>query len=305
MSISAASTVVERRLRSFVDRRSELDEFCRMVDTGDRPILAISGDTGIGKSSLLERCVHECALRHVRKVEIDFGSIRYNTYLAIMRKVRDELGVEHFVPLTDLINYFTKPSYHLQVDVSAGSSIHVSQNVGTVEAGAQVNVAGVVIHDLMIVEPRTDLSVSEEERVARLTDRFLTDLERLLATTPVVFFFDHVDKATGDTRRWLWNELLTPLADGRLAGARFVLCVREAPKFEEELAQMRGLVAPARLQPLGLPDITEYLARREELRIGDAERERVAEMLLAASKGIPVTVATFVESFLQIRRRGD
>ena len=296
-------SVTERRLQEFVDRKTELQEFCRMLDLGERPILAISGNSGIGKSSLLARFVHECALRHVTKVEVDCSSLRYSTYLAIMRKVRDDLGVDHFKPLTDLINYFTVPEYRLQLNVSTSGSIVVSQNVGTVEAGAEVNISGVTIRDAMIVLPRQDLSVSEEERLARLTDRFLADLERLLATTPVVFFFDHLDKATSETRRWIWGELLAPIAAGRLQGARFVLCGREAPKLDEELSHMRQLVELATLRPLGVGDIAEYVSRRDNL-MGEAERKSIADMLFVVSEGIPFRVASYVDGFLQLRRRG-
>lgn len=296
--------IPERRLHEFVDRRMELQDFCSMLERDDRPILAISGDTGIGKSSLLARFVHECALRHVVKVEIDCSSTRFSTYLAVMRKVRDDLGVEHFTALTDLINFFfnDKP-YHLQVNVSTSGSIAVSQNVGTVEAGAVV--AGVVIRDSMFVLPRQDLSVGEEERLAKLTDRFLADFERFLTRTPVVVFFDHLEKATNETRKWIWGELLGALAAGRLTGARFVLCDRDPPKLEEELSRIRDLVQGATLQPLGLPDITEYVARRDEFGMNEDERRTMAMVLLGATRGIPGNVATQVDSYVQLRRRSS
>ena len=293
--------IPERRLHEFVDRRMELQDFCSMLERNDRPILAISGDTGIGKSSLLARFVHECALRHVVKVEIDCSSMRFSTYLAIMRKVRDDLGVEHFTALTDLINFFTVPEYRLQLNVTTSGSINVSQNVGTVAAGAVV--AGVVIRDAMILLPRQDLSIGEEERLAKLTDRFLADFERFLTHTPVVVFFDHLEKATNETRRWIWGELLGALAAGRLAGARFVLCDRDPPKLEEELSRIRDLVQGATLQPLGLPDIAEYVARRDEFGMNEDERRTMAMVLLGATSGIPGIVATQVDSYVQLRRR--
>ena len=292
-------TVHERRLHEFVDRKAELQDFCRMLEDGERPILVISGDSGIGKTSLLARFAHECALRRLTRVEIDCSSLRYSTYLAIMRKVRDDLGVDHFKALTDLINYFTVPEYRLQL-----GGVTVSQEIGSVAAGAEVNVAGVSIRDAMIVLPRQDLSVSEEDRLTKLTDRFLADLERLVLTTPVVFFFDHLDKATSETRRWIWGELLATMTSGRLHGARFVLCGREAPRLEEELSQMRPLVGRAALQPLGLGDIVEYVARRDEFNMSDPERSSIAQLLLIASEGVPFRVASFVDGFLQLRRRG-
>jgi hypothetical protein len=275
-----------------------------MLDLGERPILTVSGNSGIGKTSLLARFVHECALRRMTKVEIDCSSLRYSTYLAIMRKVRDDLGADHFKKLTDLINYFTVPEYRLQLNVSTDANIVVSQDVGTVEAGAEVNISGITIRDAMFVVSREDLSVSEDDRLTKLTDRFLTDLERFLAATPAVIFFDHLDKATSETRRWIWSELLGPIAHGRLHGARFVLCGREPPKLDEELAHMRGLVEQATLQPLGVGDIAEYVARRDEFNLDEGERKTIADMLFVVSEGVPFRVASYVDGFLQLRRRG-
>ena len=37
--------------------------------------------------------------------------------MAVMRKIRDDLGTDLFKPFTDLINYFTVPQYNLKIDV--------------------------------------------------------------------------------------------------------------------------------------------------------------------------------------------
>ena len=59
--------LLQRRLAEFVDRTSEMDRFCRMLQTGEKPVMIVSGDSGCGKSSLLARMVHECSLRSRRK----------------------------------------------------------------------------------------------------------------------------------------------------------------------------------------------------------------------------------------------
>ena len=81
-------TELERRLAEFVDREAEMDLFCRMLDTGERPVIVVEGEGGVGKSSLLARMVHECALRTLRKSEIVWTDTRRHDYLAVMRKVR-------------------------------------------------------------------------------------------------------------------------------------------------------------------------------------------------------------------------
>ena len=165
---------LERRLAEFVDREEELCAFCDMIDTGERPILVIWGDGGLGKSSLLARMIHECALRSIQKVEVVWTDTRNHDYLAVMRKIRDDLGPLYFRAFTDQVNYFTVPHYQLTLKVEGRVSVAEG---ATIEGSTVGDVAGVLVKDSMFVVPRADISVSENDRMAQLTDRFLDDLK--------------------------------------------------------------------------------------------------------------------------------
>jgi putative ribosome biogenesis GTPase RsgA len=78
---------LERRLAEFVDREDELRCFCRLLDDGGRSVMTVCGDGGVGKSSLLARMIHECALRRVRKSEVTWTDTRNHDYLGVMRKI--------------------------------------------------------------------------------------------------------------------------------------------------------------------------------------------------------------------------
>ena len=93
-------------LAAFVDRQAELGRFCEMLETDEKPIMIVWGDDGIGKSSLLARLIHECATRKLRRAEVFATKSRFNTYLEILRKIRDDLGPEFFSSFTQLVNYF-------------------------------------------------------------------------------------------------------------------------------------------------------------------------------------------------------
>ena len=57
-------------------------------------IIAISGETGLGKSSLLARMIHEVAQRNLTKAEVTWTDTRKHDYLATMRAFDRLLGLE-------------------------------------------------------------------------------------------------------------------------------------------------------------------------------------------------------------------
>jgi archaellum biogenesis ATPase FlaH len=178
-------TEMERRLAEFVDRKAEMQRFCDMLDGEDKLIMLISGDSGLGKSSLFARMVHECGLRSRKKAEVVWSDTRPHDYMAVMRKIRDDFGPDLFKPFTDLINYFTVPQYNLKIDLQG--SVRVGEGL-QVKDSTVGDVAGVVIKDSMFVVPRYDMAVPEAERLVQLTERFLDVFATALTKEPLVVF---------------------------------------------------------------------------------------------------------------------
>src|SRR5687767_11618031 len=139
----------ERLLAQFVDRSSEMALFAQVLESSERPVMVVSADAGMGKTSLMMRMVHECALRGVLKAELEWSSLDVVDYMSVLRKLRDSLGVEHFGAFTDLINYYTDTHYSPRLDINVnlqGGSVQLA-------AGAQISqsslgdIAGVVLRD--------------------------------------------------------------------------------------------------------------------------------------------------------------
>lgn len=293
------STLLERRLAEFVDREDEMRRFVAMLETGHKNIMVVSGDSGLGKSSLLARMMHECGLRKLRKAEVVWTDTRPHDYVALMRKIRDDLEVGAFAAFTDLVNFFTKNNYELTIKVEGAAGIGVGQ--GARITGSTVgDMAGIVVKDFMINVPRSDMDVSEAERMARLTDRFVGDLKAFLARERVVLFFDAIEKMTADTEKWLWGELLTPVRDAALSNVTVVLCGQRAPDLDRDWALC---VEIAEIQPLGHAHIVEYLAKRG---VAEDHRGVLATMLLAQTKGKVAEIAKDVDAFLGLlaKQRG-
>lgn len=289
------TTELERRLAEFVDREDEMRRFCRLLDTRERVVMAVWGDGGVGKSSLLARMIHECAIRGIRRCEITWTDTRNHDYLAVMRKMRDDIGPEHFRAFTDLVNYFTVPQYELKISIEGSGRFAIAQ--GARISGSRVgDIGGIIIKDLMLTAPRGDMAVPESERMARLTDGFLADLAAVVSDAqPLVVFLDAIEKMTAETERWVWGELLGAARNSRLPGMRFILSGRRKPELERDWLR---LVEQAPLEPLGREHVILYLEKRG---VEPASRGAVADMLLITTRGNILQIATYVDAFLEMQ----
>jgi hypothetical protein len=286
-------------LAAFVDRQAELGRFCEMLENDEKPIMLVWGDDGIGKSSLLQRLIHECSTRKLRKAEILATKDRFNTWLKIMRKVRDDLGAEFFPKFTQLVNYFfpdpaqALPMPAININVSGAQSVLERAKLENVTIGGDVT--GVMVKDLMINVPRQDMHISPRDQLVYLTDAFVENLAPLVEDQMLVILFDDVQELTAETYAWLWEELVGAATSGKLKNVRFVVCGQTKPELKGDA---RMMVKEAPLGPLAVDDVDLYLMR-SGLRAEANERRVIAEWLHSDTDGIPLEVATQVDAYFQ------
>jgi hypothetical protein len=290
-------SISNRRLAQLVDREDEIRHFFSMLDDPDwaRPVMFISGEGGMGKSSLLFRMIHECSVRGLRKAEVFWTDIHNHDYLSIMRKIRDDVGAGQFSDFTTLVNrFFTDRSIRFDVKVEAqgsvaeGASFGPDAHIGKI-AGVVFEPGAIVIKDEMHTRPRGDLEITEADRVAQMTDQFIKDLDAAAANSRVVVFFDAVEKATEVTHRWLWGGLFESLDQGRLRNTQFIVSGRNPPAIEDRL---RLLVDEERLGPLKQQHINEYL-NRLQINLPDTARKLVVDTIWVATRGNPLQIANY------------
>jgi hypothetical protein len=215
-----------------------------------------------------------------------------------MRKIRDDVGLEYFNAFSDYVNFLTTPDYQPKISLNVNVQGGVAVAEGAEISGARVgDIAGVVIKDNMLVLPRTDIAVPEEERMMRLTDRFIEGLSAALKEGTLVVFLDSVEKMSPSDERWLWEEPLLAVREGRLTGIKFVLCAQEQPQLDRD---WRIFVEEAELQPLGLEHIEAYLEKRG---VEEEQRKALAIMLLGNTKGKISLIAEQVDSFLALLQK--
>jgi hypothetical protein len=282
--------IQQRRLRRFVDRDAEMRAFRAMLDQTppEQPVAIVWGDGGIGKSSLLDRMEEECGLRGMAQAKVVWSETRNHDYLGVTRKLRNDLGVERFSAFNDLVNFFTVPQYKLELVVSGAVSVAANlQNQGNIGS-----ISGVVVQDANFTVPRADLGIPETERMNRLTDVFLQELNAAAAARDTIIFLDAFEKASAITQSWVSNELVGALLDGRLNRLRIVLCGRVRPAWDDD----RWLIAnEMHLTPLGRDHVIEYIDK-SQLNIPADAVAYVADFLLATTNGVPSSLANAVNT---------
>jgi hypothetical protein len=268
-----------------------MDCFCRFLESHEKSILFIHGPSGSGKSSLLAKMIHECSLREVLRARLEWTDTKSHDYLAVMRSIRDDLGAPSFERFTALINAYFDPSLKLELTLNATGKISVAEGLRARDADIG-DIAGVMVRDCMFVVPRTDLGVSESERMTRLTDAFIADLVVLNTSRNVVLFFDAVQKMTEETRVWMWGEFMPAIRDERLSNTFAVHFGWREPELDRDTRLATWCAA---LGPLGQSDIEDYLKRRG---VSCSAPGELAKMVLAGTKGWPISVANLVDSYL-------
>jgi hypothetical protein len=290
---------MERRLSAFVDRVKEMGSFCQMLDTKEKPIMAVWGEAGLGKTSLFFRMVHECAQRKLRKAEVVWSDTRKHDYLAIMSKIRDDVGVDHFTAFTEKADSLISMPYEFNVNI---------ENAAPINIGGGMKIDNSNVGDIALVKavlPVSDMAAIEKSRMIKLTDLFLQSLTRAVESEPLVIFFDAIEKMSEDTYNWVRDELLTAVSGGRLENVCFVLCGRQKPEFGTDI---QWIVEEAELQPLGLDDIAEYLEKRFrdeklDMLLSKENCRFIARMLHKSTKGRPDEVAIEVETAIREQKR--
>ncbi len=290
---------MERRLAEFVDRRVEMEHFCGMLDGNDKHLMLVLGDAGIGKTSLLARMRHEVARRNIREFSLSWkDKARSYDYLAIMRKLRDHVGCEYFNTFTDRVNYFMDPQYTLRLDGVVEGEVSIGERA-KFERSRIGDMAGVIIKDSTFVLPRSDLFVSESERVHRLSECFIQELSAATQSSLLFIFFDSVEMMSQETEEWVSDELLHSMFEGKLPNVRCVLCGHYRPTMDRYTSRyMETIVEAAHLDPLRLEDIIEYLAKRG---VEESCRGIAARWLLASTGGWPLRVASAVDAALKMQ----
>jgi hypothetical protein len=293
-------TLFERRLQAeFVDRDLEMRRFHELLDSSEKHVMLVWGESGVGKSSLLGRMIHECAQLKWRKAEVVWTPpVQPHDHISIMRKIRDDVGVDDFKAFTELLNFFTVPRYELNIKVEGKNSIEVATGSQFHDSVVR-DIVGFQVKDFYFDAPRPDMEIPDHVRRGSLTDCFIKDLNKVVEQSSLVVFCDSIEKCSVSTESWTWTELLPALYDERLRNTKFVMCGQRRPELDQMDRGWPSAIEEAQLGNLELEHIMMYLEKRG---VPEADRRGVAIAVHAASGGKISVVAQLVESVLKMLR---
>jgi hypothetical protein len=296
---------MQRSLRDlFVDRSQHTDAFCKMLEgRTERRIMLLEAGPGMGKSWLLHIFAHEARVRGLPLVHIDFADQQVYDTLMVVRCCRDTLGPAHFNALTEAINDVTTPRVNL---IAPNAAISGSVNVALGNANTLSNSAisvsnvGNTIFKDNFFSVRTDDAFVRQAIEDRINAAFFDSLATLVAQIRVVFLFDTYERnSLKDDRwlsraadRWICDQLLLRLRDGKLDNAVVVLAGRRLPQFGPSWYNVLGHKV---LDQFGQTEVKEYLCGRLGL---STITDDVIQRLWQVGANVPTTLGLFGDRLL-------
>ena len=292
----------------FVDRVRQSDIFRKVLDgQARRQVMLITAAGGLGKSWLLRVFAAEAAGRGLPTVQIDFADGQAYDALSLALRCRDAFGPEHFAALMRALDDATTARVALAAQGGAPAGpINVSLGDGNTLSSSPITISDIgttVIRDNSFVI-QTDNPLARQALEDRINAAFFECLAELCSRTRAVFLFDTYERASVESERWVpsaadrWvvNQLLARIRDGKLPNAAVVLAGRRVPEFGIEWNDVLGRVS---LELLECSYITEYLRERRGLvGISDAQ----AQVLCQAVAGNPQVMGLIGDNLEQANK---
>lgn len=256
------------QLSWFVDRLKQLHGFLKMArGETDKRVMVICAPIGMGKTWLIHRMRQESQQMGLPTLHVDFRDRRAWDYLMLVRAARDQMGAVNFNALTQTINECTGVNVQLTLNAPAPGSIVIGAQGGSTAGNVTVNVAGDLVAGHVIKDNlfyvQADSPTVRQAIEVRITDAFFACLAQLASPQKrAVFLFDSYEEVTEEADRWLRDQLLARLRDGRLVNALAIIAGTRTPQLGPE---WKPTLASTGLEPLTLDDVADYILNKRRL----------------------------------------
>src|SRR6266540_6040443 len=292
----------------FVNRVRHSDIFSRMLEGQTRRrIMVITASAGLGKSWLLRLFAVEATSRKLPLAQLDFADGQAYDALALVLRCRDALGAEHFAAVDQAISESTAARVTLSASgATTTAPVNVSignENTLTSSTISVSDVGNTIVRDNAFYI-QADNPILRQAIEDRINSAFFESLEALSAQSRVVFLFDTYERNTLESERWspsaadrwIADQVLARIRDGKLPNAIVVLAGRRAPEFGVEWNEALGTVA---LDLLECSHVTEYLRERRGL---SSISDEQAQVLCQAVAGNPQVMGMIGDNLEQANR---
>jgi len=302
----------------FVGREAEraffLNNILRATNISHN-IVAISGNGGVGKSTLLQKYILDAGIAEFKDYCVTtFVNERQPTPLAIMEAFADQLKSAGY-QLPDFEKALSKHKDTLRRAYAERESGREAMLRGTVDwAGTvveEVPLVGGVLNkmakpaaEMLIKERHTNQLIRDAERledpIGDLTTAFVAELNKIAGVSVgskikrprrVILFFDTFEQLSADIVPWLLDKFLEEDINGEVA---LVLAGRDSLTETTPTDSKRWLpyIDTGNVYQLTLGNFTEELTR-EFLATKGIINEKQVENIWKLSKGLPLWLGLF------------
>lgn len=285
-------------IEDFVNRDPELSILWRTIQLErQQRIVLISGQSGLGKSYLLEECIARCTDEGISYVWVDFAESFDQTYIEIIHTVLRQIGAKHFARLKETLIDIRKEQEQVPRLSALSKPEHPPTlanrpdgRSGGVDFGGQAEVHGDVVgRDIYYITQiihRGD-HFDQENIQDQVTSAFQESLVEFTLTRTVVFLFDSWERLVAtDTRNWLQHNLLYWILEKKLSHSVAVVAGTQVP----DIRRLRLRVEKLTLSFLPNKAVQTYLAEKR----GVPDDKKLGS-LVEAAKGHPLVMSLLAD----------
>lgn len=233
----------------------------------DKPILLFKGESGTGKSTLMEHCRTQIQ-KNIHQISVDLRNT--SNVMQIFFQTGRCLTWDRFENFKQQLGELNR-QFNINVNGNAQAGV-----------GNMINVELKALFENTTQEQRA-------ERYTALTNAWSVDINNL--NTPCVLLLDVYDKASSEIKRWIDGDFLSCVADSRQM--RVVIAGQSVPqsfewKYSSELKELYGV-----------PDAEEWLPVIKAMgrKIPLEPQLTYLAGICHALKGNPAEIVKTIESF--------
>lgn len=307
MSAKSLQDIIEdRRRSSFVGRLSETLDFeanlkLEFDDPQRRFILAVAGQGGMGKTTLVERYR---AITRGEGYSTAWSSEDDHDLVSVIESLMTELPNSFFVELKKKIDDYRQARHKLESDSEAPE--HLARVIagaagrGAVKLGRRVPGAGIaleLVDDEAVGEVAGEVAVFVMQRTKQRSDAelllnpveilsplFVRGLSRLAEQQPIGLFFDTYEETSHFLEPWLGRLLAAQY--GALPSNFLCAIAGRSPLASSVWGPYESLIRQIELGPLSDVEADEFLRRKG---ISD---EALIEQMIRLANGLPILLVS-------------
>jgi len=283
-------------LKFFVDRREFL-AILRLVTRHRRgsSILMLEAQANMGKSFLLHKMQDICDAANFPCALIDLGNVKdeglncqtvvtkiqRDAYHADLDHVLAEFSWQPPLPSIDPSFLVTPPKEAVNGrDIVAVGATNGDTIVASTISGKGIAIgrgAMATVNEVLFFQ--SDAKI-QEQCIRRVTTALIQALARLTAERPWVLLFDGYGAGIQSVEKWLFEQLLPPIAQGQVPNLLIVIAGQTTlPALR--INQHKTLELRCRLEKFDHATVADYMQRRS------ANLSRIMEAVKWSANGVP------------------